>query len=126
MRHRNAQPALADRTQAALPDHRVRGLLENACREYRRRRIGLEDQGRAQLFGDERALDRRTPQAARILRQRQCEPAQIGEVLPLRCAEGWIGRGNGAANFKSVVLRHEAADAFAQHGLFFGQVKVHG
>jgi regulator of protease activity HflC (stomatin/prohibitin superfamily) len=84
---------------------------ERRAAEHDARHERLEHEAAAERLGEDHRLDGRAAEAAAILRERDAEPAELGELRPMLAAEA-LGRGDdrGALRLR-VVVGDEAVDA---------------
>ena len=98
---------------------------DQAARQHDGREIRLDDQRAADRLHDDADLDRAGAKPAKVFRERQAEPAKIGQLAP-DLARKTVGRlQDGAALFKAVAPGDEARCGFAEQPLFVGQRQVH-
>ena len=105
---------------ASLPHSAISAGADHDGRE-----IGFGDQAAAERFHQDAGLDRAGAEPAIGLRDRQRQPAEIGELFPDLAAEAERIARDAAAVIGVIGLGDEAVDAFAQQPLLVAQGEVH-
>ncbi len=116
--------AFGDVLQARRGGGFVAGL-EDARRDQRDCRVGLEDEAAAELLEDDHRLDRAEAEAALRFGNLQAADAELADLVP--CVAREAARLDDAAPALEVVAALDpAAHRVAQHFLVVGEVEVHG
>ena len=102
------------------------GALNESTKQHHRGKIGLGHKTLTQLFHHHRQVDDVAAKTAVFLGERNREPAQLGEKLPVIPAHALIRGNNGLAGVPVVVVLNKARDRVADHLLLFGKIKIHG
>ncbi len=125
MRERQTQRAVGDLRQHRLLLRLAAAFRDQAGADHHRREIGFGNQPAPKGFHHDAGLDRAGAEPAIFLRNRQRQPAEIGELLPDRGAEAERIARAAAAVIGVIGFRNEAVDTFAQQALLVAEVEVH-
>ncbi len=125
MREGKAQRSVGDLWQHRLLLRLAAAFGDQAGADHHRRQIGLGNQPAPKGLHHDAGLDRARTQAAIFLRNRQRQPAEIGELFPDRRAEAERIARAAAAVIGIIGFRDKAVDTFAQQALFVAEVEVH-
>ncbi len=92
---------------------------------HRGRQIRLDHQRAAERLHDDAGFDGARTEAAILFRDREPEPAEIGELAPDLAAEPFARLQDGAARFERIATGDEPASSLTQQPLFFGKREIH-
>ena len=125
MRERQIQRAVGDLRQQRLLLRLAAAFRDQRGADHDGREIGLGDQPAPERFHQDADLDRAAAEPAIGFRDRQRQPAELGELLPDLGAEAERIVRQLAAMIGVVGLGDKAVGTFAQQPLLVAQGKVH-
>ena len=80
--------------------------------------IGLEDERPPEFLRDDGALNGGSAKAAGLLGESRPEPAQLGELVPVRATEALVVASHELTLLETVLFLAEPPDIVAERGLF--------